>query len=148
MAATISQVRTLVNDPAGPEQIFDDPHYQAIIDIEENVYRAAATAAKTLAANYAAKVKITAGPVSVENQQKYEHYADLAKAYDQRAREGGGGDGGGGVGIGAGAPQLTGTSHAEIDALNEDADRYASVFRRGVTDNPPTVDNEFTEEIN
>jgi hypothetical protein len=146
--ATIEQLRVLVQDPEGTDAVLSDDSYDEIIAIESNVYRAAATAARLLAATYAAKVKITAGPVSVENQQKYEHYADLAKAYDQRAREGGGGDGGGGVGIGAGAPQLTGTSHAEIDALNEDADRYASVFRRGVTDNPPTVDNEFTEEIN
>lgn len=135
--ATIEQVRTLVNDPAGVDQIFDDPHYQTIIDIEDNVYRAAASAARTLAAFYAAKVKVKAGPVSVENQQKFEHYDALADAYDQRAREGGG-EGGGGVGAGAGAPQLTGTSIDEMDTLNEDDDRYAGVFRRGMNDNPPS----------
>jgi hypothetical protein len=58
--ATIEQVRTLVNDPAGASQIFDDPHYQTIIDIEDNVYRAGAAAARTLAAYYAAKVSIKA----------------------------------------------------------------------------------------
>lgn len=144
MAATIAQVRVLVDDPAGADQVFDDTHYQTIIDIEENVYRAAGTAAATLAAHYAAKVKVKAGPVAVENQQKFEHYDELAKTYNQRAREGGG-EGGGGVGIGAGAPQLTGTSISEIDSLNEDDDRYKGVFRRGMTDNPPTVEEEFEE---
>jgi hypothetical protein len=145
--ATIEQLRVLVQDPEGTDAVLSDDSYDEIIAIESNVYRAAATAARLLAATYAAKVKVTAGPVSVENQQKFKHYSELAKAYDQRAREGGG-EAGGGVGVGAGAPQLTGISHEEIDTLNEDADRYASVFRRGVTDNPPTVDNEFVEEIN
>lgn len=133
MAATIEQVRTLVNDPAGAGQIFDDPHYQTIVDIEENVYRAAATAARTLAALFAQRVSVTAGPVSIENQQKFEHYDTLAGGYDQRAREGGGGPGGGGAG---GAPCLTGTSIDEIERQREDEDRYGSVFYRGFTDNP------------
>lgn len=143
--ATITQVRTLVNDPAGVSQIYDDTHYQTIIDIEDNVYRAAASAARTLAAYYAAKVKVKAGPVAVENQQKFEHYSELAKGYDQRAREGGG-EGGGGIGIGAGAPQLTGTSIDTMESNNDDSDRFGGVFRRGVTDNPPsTGDDDYCD---
>jgi hypothetical protein len=140
--ATIEQVRTLVNDPAGASQIFDDPHYQTIIDIEDNVYRAGAAAARTLAAYYAAKVSIKAGPVAVENQQKFEHYDQLAKVYDQRAREGGGDGGGGGVGAGAGAPQLTGVSISEMDDLDEDEDRYGGAFYRGLTSYPPSASDD------
>jgi hypothetical protein len=135
--ATIDQIRALVDDPSGATQIFDDTHYQTIVDIEDNVYRAAATAATTLAAHFAAKVKVKAGPVAVENQQKFEHYEALAKAYNQRAREGGG-EGGGGVGAGAGAPQLTGVSISDMEDLNDDSDRFGGVFRRGMNDNPPS----------
>jgi hypothetical protein len=128
--ATIAQMRVLVNDPSGTDEIFDDDHYQTIIDIETNVYRAAATSAKTLAAYYAAKVNVTAGPVKIENTQKFEHYDALADSYDQRAREGGGTE------AGVGAPAVTGVSHSEIDAANEDTDRYQGKFYRGMDDYP------------
>jgi len=134
--ATIEQVRMLVNDPT-PDSIFEDPHYQLIIDIEDNVYRAAATAAKTLAAYFAEKVKVTAGPVKIENQQKFEHYEALADSYDQRAREGGGS----GAGLSVGAPVITGISLSEIEAAEEDEDRYSSVFYRGLDKNPPDVNH-------
>ena len=132
MAATIEQVRTLVNDPAGAGQIFDDPHYQTIVDIETNVFRASATAARTLAAFFAQKVAVTAGPVRIANEQKFEHYESLARGYDQRAREGGGS----GTDAAAGAPGLTGISNSEIESVRNDEDRYSSVFYRGVHDNP------------
>ena len=142
--ATLAQLRILVDDPSGASQVFDDTHYDTILLIEDNVYRAAATAARTLAAHYAAKTKVKAGPVTVENQQKFEHYDALAKGYDQRAREGGG-EGGGGIGAGAGAPQLTGVSIDTMDSNNEDEDRYAGVFRRGMNDNPPSADDDYCE---
>ena len=135
MTVTIAQLRVLVDDPE-PNPIFDDNHYQVIIDIESNVYRAAATAAKTLAAHFAAKVKVTAGPVEIENQQKFEHYDALADSYDQRAREGGGS----GADEAAMAPGLAGVSYSEIDANNEDLDRYAGAFSRGMNNNPPKID--------
>lgn len=143
--ATVDQLRILVDDPAGASQVFEDTHYSTILLIEDNVYRAAATAARTLAAHYAAKTKVKAGPVSVENQQKFEHYSELAKGYDQRAREGGG-EGGGGVGAGAGAPQLTGVSIDTMETLNEDDDRFSGIFRRDMDSNPPSsADEDYCE---
>jgi len=129
--ATIEQIRMLVSDPEGTDQIFANAHYQLIIDLEENVYRAAATACKTLAAYFAEKVKVTAGPVEIENQQKFEHYNDLADSYDQRAREGGGS----GSGLSVGAPSVTGISISEIEAARENDDRYDSAFARGMDSN-------------
>lgn len=137
MTVTITQLRTLVDDPE-PTPIFNDPHYQVIIDIESNVYRAAATAAKTLAAHFAGKVAVTAGPVKIANQQKFEHYNTLANSYDQRAREGGGS----GADEAAMAPGLTGVSYSEIDANNEDLDRYAGTFSRGMDDNPGNIQSD------
>lgn len=115
-----------------------DVQYQEIVDLEPNAYRAAATGAKVLAAKFADLIQTRAETVTTNLQEKYEHYIELAEAYDQRAREGG--DGGTGVtGVVAnGDPQLTGISESEIKSQREDLDRYSSVFYRGVTDNPDT----------
>jgi hypothetical protein len=136
--ATITQIRTLVDDYAGSNQIYNDDHYQIIIDIEDNVYRAASTAARTLAAYFAEKVSTQAGPVSNEAQQKFEHYISLSESYDQRAREGGGSV----AGDGAMAPALSGTSYSDIESNNSDTDRYAGSFYRGMDSNPPVTEIE------
>jgi len=130
MAATEAQLRTLLQDPTGVGEELSTADYTAIIAIETNVYRAAAVAARAIAAKYSTKIEVKAGPVTVKNQQKAENYRKLAAAYEQQAREGGGG---GGVGS---AIELTGTSISTIDSNNEDEDRYAGIFSRGVHDNP------------
>ena len=142
---TIAQLRILVQDPAGATQVLDDTDYDAIILLENNVYRAAAIAARTIAASYAKKTAVKAGPVAVEAQQKFEHYQDLADSYDQRAREGGGSDGTGTLSENAGAI-LTGISISEIEAVDEDVDRYDGVFKRGMDDNP-TGSEDFKESV-
>lgn len=131
--ATVEQTRVLVSDPAGATQIFDDAHYQAIVDIEQNAYRAAASAARSLAAHFADLVSVTAGPVEIENQQRSERYLAIADGYDQRAREGGGSGSGS---LSVGAPALTGISNDEIESVRDDEDRYQSAFYRGLDDNP------------
>lgn len=141
--ATIEQIRVLVSDPAGASQVFDDAHYQVIVDLESNTFRAAADAARTLAANFAQQVSVTAGPVQVENQQKAERYESLAESYDQRAREGAGSGAGG---LSVGGPGITGTSHDEIRTLREDEDRYSSVFYRGLDDNPNNYEDDYPED--
>jgi hypothetical protein len=134
MAATEAQLRALLQDPAGVGEKLSSADYLVIIGLEDNVYRAAATAARALAAKYATKVDVKAGPVEIANSDKSEHYFELAKSFDLRA-EGGGGTGADGVLLG---PELTGTVVSEIEAQREDTDRYQSAFYRGMTDNPPT----------
>lgn len=131
--ATIDQIRALVDDPEGSTQIFGQDHYQTIIGIEDNVYRAAATACKTLAAHFAAKVAVTAGPVKIETQQKADRYLKLADSYDQRAREGGGS----GADEGAMSPSLSGVSVSAMQNLDDDSDRVKGVFSIGQDDNVP-----------
>jgi hypothetical protein len=133
--ATIAQLRILLNDVDAP-QIFDDAHYQALIDIDTDVYRAAALAANTFAAYYATRVNMTAGPAKIENTQKFEHYKALANQYNEAARENNSNSL-----IGGGAPVITGTSYSKIDAANSDLDRYSSVFKRGMDNNPEGIDN-------
>lgn len=135
MSITIEQLRALVQDN-GTTEILGDPTYLEVMDLEVNSYRAAAVICRILAAKYAAKVKVKAGPVAVENQQKFEHYESLADAYDQSAREGGGGEGAGGLAVGGGAPGLTGVSVADMEDVREDTDRPDSAFRMKLHENP------------
>jgi len=134
MAVTEAQLRSLLQDPTGAGEKLSAADYATIIALEDNVYRAAATAARAIAAKYAANTDVKAGPVSVANSDKYEHYIDLAKSFDLRAREGGGAA----TGATPLGPELTGTSVSEMKAVEDDTDRYGSAFRRGMTDNPPT----------
>lgn len=132
MTITVTQIRALVADPkiTGGTEIFPDTHYETIISLNDNVYRAAADAARTLAFYFADKTKVQAGPVAVENQQKAERYQSLAREYDQRAREGGGGSGSGEGETVPGQVAITGISISEMDSVRSDSDRYSSVFYR------------------
>lgn len=137
MTATIEQIRMLTQDNGTPPLI-PDADIQLILDLESNVYRAAAMVSNSLAAYFAKKVSLTAGPVKLQSTQKFEHYTDLADQYNQRAREGGGNVGGGGIGTGL---IITGTSISTIEDVRSDPDRYDSAFYRGLDENPP-ADNE------
>lgn len=137
MTITKEQIRILVQDNGVPP-IIDDTELDLIIAMEPtNFYRAAAIAARSLAAYFAKKVALTAGPVKLALTEKFEHYQDLADSYDQRAREGGGIDSDAGVGgIGTGII-LTGVSVSDMDDVASDEDRPPSVFYMGVTDGTP-----------
>jgi hypothetical protein len=139
MAITVDQLRILLQDTGVPP-ILSDADYNEIIAIEpNNIYDAAAIAAHSISASFAEKVKFTAGPVSLENEQKFEHYQSLADSYRQLAREGKGGVNGGGGGISlAGTPVVTGISLDEMEAVEEDTDRFPGKFTVGMDDNKDT----------
>lgn len=141
--ATIEQIRALVADPRtdSEEPLFPDSHYEVLLSLDDNIYRIAADAARTIAFYYADKVTVKAGDVSVQNQQKAERYQALAKDYDQRAREGGGSSGGTGS-TAYGEPAFTGVSLSEMAIVQSDPDRYPSAFYLGVYDN----DTDFLNE--
>ena len=138
--ATIDTIRVLIQD-TGLTPIMADADIEAIISIEENVYRAASACCRALAAYFAKKVSLTIDVIKIENTQKFEHFVALAKFYDQRAREGGGYAGAGIIGTGA---LLTGVSTSEIDTVIADVDRVDSVFYTGMTDNPGSSDEELS----
>lgn len=142
MSMTIEQLRALVQDN-GVISLLEDSTYLEVMELEVNSYKAAAVLCRILAAKYAAKGKVKAGPVTVDSQQKYEHYKELADAYDQSAREGGGGEGAGGLAVGGGAPGLTGVSEADMETNREDTDRPDSAFRMNLHENQ-TGNNEAT----
>ena len=133
MAVTVSLLRSLVGDD-GTTEIKNDAHYTSIIALEANVYKAAAIAARTLAAHFAQKVATTIGAVKAEHQQKAANYFSLATEYDKSAIMGGGAADPDTLGT----PVVTGVSEAEMDAQREDTDRVQSSFYRGMHDNPGT----------
>ncbi|MCP4161574.1 MAG: hypothetical protein GY760_15990 [Deltaproteobacteria bacterium] len=142
MAITQEQIEALVQDTTG---LLTDDDYTTIISIESNLYRAAALAARMLAAKYAGKTKLKAGPVTIEAQQKYEHYIDLAQKYDNRASSGGGG--GNGSGSEFACATVTGISIDEMNIVDSDTDRFPSTVRKGQFNNPPYDDRRtLTEE--
>lgn len=132
MAATEAQLRILLDDPSGGDELLSTAQYTVLLAIETTVYRAAALAARSIAAQFSEKVKTAAGSVQIELQQKYEHYMRLADAYDFRGREGGGGDGA----ASGGAPELTGISQDAMETQREDNDRVQPAFQVGQMDNP------------
>lgn len=131
MSATVAQLRLLLNDPDDGDTLLTDAQYTVIIGIEENIYRAAALGAKTIAALFAEKVKWTAGPISLDNQQKFDHYLALAELFDSRAKAGGGWEGG------VLTPYLEGVSEDRMETFREDTDRVQPAFRIKMHDNPP-----------
>lgn len=127
MVTDIEKLRILIQDPADGSELLSDDDLTAILEIESSIYRAAALCCKSLAAKYAQKVSITAGPTKIENQQKFEHYRDLAYEYDKRAAEGGGGSG-------SCKPVVTGVSRAEMKLQAENDDRPDNAFTIGMFD--------------
>jgi hypothetical protein len=131
MAASITQLRSWLADPAGASEVLSDADYNTILAVETNEYRAAATAARALAARYALKVATTVDKVKIENQQKREAYLDLAETYDTRAASGGGTV----ASTDVPGPVATGISISDMESVRSDTDRYNGAFYRGQFDN-------------
>ena len=87
---TIDILRGLCNDTDPTAELIADETYQAIISYETNAYSAAAAICRAIAAKYASKTTVKAGPVMVKNDQKSANYLAMAKAYEAQARLGGG----------------------------------------------------------
>ncbi len=134
MAITIADLRLMTGDTGTPP-IMEDAQYTLVLGIENsNYYNAAFLACNSLAGIFAEKVSVTAGPVKIENQQKFEHYTELADKYRQMAREGLGDDGTGGSSL-VSAPCITGVSVSEMETVDSDEDRVPSTFTKGMDDN-------------
>lgn len=142
MAATEAQLRVMLDDPAGASELLSTAEYTVLLAIETTVYRAAALAARSIAAQFAEKVELAAGSVRIALQQKYNHYMTLADRYDFRGREGGGGDGA----ASGGGPKLTGISQDEMETERDDTDRVQPAFQMGQMDNPARLNQ--NREVN
>lgn len=129
MAANTDIVRIMIGGSA-TESILTDGELSALICGIDNPNKAAAAVCRTLATHYALKVDSAIGKLKLSNSQKAEQYADMADMYDKAGNQ----DLSGLYGSDDFTIGITGISHSDIDAQNANTDRYASVFKRGVTD--------------
>ena len=88
---SVDQLRALVSDPPifGQDPILEDEFYEIIASMETNIYKAAGNAARGLAAYFAQKVTVAAGPVKIDSSDKCEHYLKIAKQYDDMSKTSG-----------------------------------------------------------
>ena len=130
---TIGTLRSFVFD-RGTTQLLTDLEYQDIIDTEpNNIYAAAAQAARQIAVQFAQLIDTTAGPVRVALSQRYRNYIDLANRYDQRVREGAGFINGSGT-AGSLGPALTGNTVSKISTVRSDRQIPNKDFQEGQFD--------------
>ncbi len=130
MAWTITQLKLLMDDPT--PTLLSDNDYTAILAIESNLYRAALLACQKLASRYAQKMKISAGSISIDMQQKFEHYLSLGEFYRGLADSGYGEYGG--VNALYTEPKVGGVSISDMDTVDEDTDRVKPSATRGMHD--------------
>lgn len=140
MASSLEIVRVLIQDNQSPPFLTDDD-INAIVTLEPNAFRAAATAARAISGKFSERVDMGGGSSRLALSQQADNYLKLADRLDARAQQGG--DGGTGVSgiLPNGEPELTGLSIDEIRDERRDPDRYDSVFYRGLDDNPKESDN-------
>jgi hypothetical protein len=132
VAATENLLRLAMNDSAiASTQMLETADYNLIIEAEPSFYRAAALAARMIAAQFAKKADIEAGEVKIKLEQKFMHYMQLAKVYDNRAMNGA-----------VGAPRMTGVSITAMDSVNQLEDRFPSSFKIGMFDNQGVEEEE------
>lgn len=146
---SVDQLRALVSDPPffGQNPILEDEIYEIIASMETNIYKAAGNAARSLAAYFAQKVTVTAGPVKIDSSAKCDHYLRIAKQYDDLSKTSGiSQDDGSVLGVGSvvGAGIVTGIVVSEMDNVGSDSDRYGSAFTRGLDDADPEAMGEVS----
>lgn len=138
---TTTDIRHLLGDP--DVTLLSDETVAAILSYETNAYRAAAAAARSIAGKVAKKVDLNAKGVSIKASQSYDHWLNLSKALDQRAKEGGGSGTSGSTGIAA--PVFTGVSISEMQEVRNTPDRVPSYFVDGQFENDPVKQSELVE---
>lgn len=121
MSLTEAQLRSIVQDPSGTTQMLSTTDYSTAIAIETNNFRQIGLVCKMLAAHFAGKVDMSAGSVRMANQQKFEHYMQMARDFDLRSQSSSGNPG-------SLSPIATGISMAEIDTIETDTDIHPASF--------------------
>lgn len=130
------KVRFLIQDTAADTaQLQDEEIDWLLSEAGGSVYRAAASAAQTLASRYASDVDRSvsgAGGLSVSGSQRFAHYTQLAQQLAAQAGK-----------KGRGVPFAGGISEAQKDAQEEDSDRVRPAFTREIA---PLREAELEEE--
>lgn len=122
----IDSVRFLIGDTGTPSQL-TVPEIQFALDLNANIYAAAAVCARALSARYARRVDTKFETIETRYSQLRDSFEQLARSLDQQAKRSGG----------LGAPLAGGISKAEVESARLDADRVKAFFYDNWGNNPP-----------
>jgi hypothetical protein len=124
-------VRFLVQDTDENDQLITDEEIDWLLDQDNNLYKVASEAAKAIAASFARLADTDIESVSVQYSQKHKQYMLLATRLEIK----------GGSGSGLAAPDVSGVSNSDMEAVRKNPDRPDSRFYRGQFDNPPNTED-------
>lgn len=122
------QVRFLISDTNSTDVQLQDEEILWLLEVEPNVYYAAARAAETIAATFTQEVTVSADGMSFSGKDLTSNYLDLADRLRAMAKFRGR----------MGHPYVGGISHAERDKDDADSDLIKTHFRSGGMDHPQT----------
>lgn len=130
LAERINSVRLLVGDTdTNDQQVQNEEITFALNQTNDNVYYAAAWAARTIAAQYSRRVtQNLSGALSADYSDLQDHYTSLAETLEHQGKKSGAV-----LGIKAG-----GISIAVMDNVRQNTDRVPPSFRRDRFKNPPS----------
>jgi len=126
----LNSVRLLVGDTdTNDQQVQNEEITFALDQTNDNVYYAAAWAARTIAAQYSRRVtQNLSGALSADYSDLQDHYTSLAETLEHQGKKSGAV-----LGIKAG-----GISIATVDNVRQNTDRVPPSFRRDRFKNPPS----------
>ena len=130
VAERLNSVRLLVGDTdTNDQQVQNEEITFALNQTNDNVYYAAAWAARTIAAQYSRRVtQNLSGALSADYSDLQDHYTSLAETLEHQGKKSGAV-----LGIKAG-----GISIATVDNVRQNTDRVPPSFRRDRFKNPPS----------
>lgn len=131
--STKDQVRFLIRDTDQCDQLVQDEEITWLLQVEPNIYRAAAEAARSIAAQFARTADERVGDIAISLSQRSKAMLDIAKQLEMKSAISGGG-----VGFYAG-----GISVSDKLTQTEDDDRVAPAFSK----DKHNTETHFVEDI-
>lgn len=120
------KVRFLCGDSDPDNKLFDDGEVDGMLSLQSNnIYRAAAGLANSLASRYAGMTSISVDGLSVSGSDKAAQYRTLAASLIEQGSQAAGG---------LGSPFVGGISRGTMDGVDADTDRSPSKFKVGQND--------------
>jgi len=124
------QVRFLIGDTLTADQLLSDEEIAWALT-QGSVYNASAISARAIAATFSRMADKTVDDLSIKYSQKSKQYADLAVSLESKDSHKSLGVYGGGISV------------ADKESNEQNTDRVSPSFKKGMTDESFTVDDEL-----
>ena len=126
------RVRLLISDTDEDNPLFEDEEIDLFLAMStQSVARAAGMAARTLGAKFSKSATKQVGDLRIGYLDRARSYIDLARTLDSQADRS------------ITSPFAGGTSITERDAAADDSDRVDPLFRRGLFQDPQSVQSDL-----